>query len=63
MALHGRSAIYPPGRIGGVNAFPARGPSQAPLDDAAMSWLWWLLYALLTFGGIAIVLAFMHPRH
>jgi hypothetical protein len=27
-----------------------------------MSWLWWLLYALLTFGGIAIVLAFMRRR-
>jgi len=27
-----------------------------------MSWLWWLLYALLTFGGIAIVFAFMRRR-
>jgi hypothetical protein len=30
------------------------------IDQAAMSWFWWLLYALLAFGGIAIVLAFMH---
>jgi len=62
MALHGRSAIYPPGRKVGSTRFRPGVPSQAPLDDAAMSWLWWLLYALLTFGGIAIVLAFMRRR-